>query len=394
MFQHAMLSEKRWHPSYILGNSLADARIASENTGGAVLNGDNTDGNYTDWSYVLNRSMWDRFFLSTVPATLTAANITDATYHLPNGRLSFYPGRAEVALNDLRYTGGAADPFRRAAAALMSEGSFNINSTSVDAWKALLSSFNGVVPENADNAAATSGFVHPYGRFFARPSGNLPAGAMTRMSEACWRGSRFLTHAEIDTLAQAIVTELRARMAQQGGPFLSLADFINRRLEAGSTAASLKGLLQAAIDSTAINAQLVQDGTIATSPTTTVGGSTVPVPGVIDAHVAGPTATAIPAFLMQADLLQALGPALAARSDTFVIRAYGDAVNPMFSSSDDGYVTGRAWCEAVVQRLPDYVAPASDSAEVEPAALTSADNRAMGRRFKIIQFRWLTPQDI
>jgi hypothetical protein len=95
----------------------------------------------------------------------------------------------------------------------------------------------------------------------------------------------------------------------------------------------------------------------------------------------------MPGCLTQADLLNSLGPVLSTRSDTFVIRAYGDVHNPVTST-----VEGRAWCEAVVQRTPDYVNPAADAAETFPA--TDNQNQTFGRRFTIVSFRWLSPDDI
>jgi hypothetical protein len=64
-------------------------------------------------------------------------------------------------------------------------------------------------------------------------------------------------------------------------------------------------------------------------------------------------------------------PWLAVRSDTFRVRAYGDAVNP----SDPAKVESVAWCEAIVQRVKDT--PASTQG-----------------RFIITYFRWLSPDDI
>ena len=43
------------------------------------------------------------------------------------------------------------------------------------------------------------------------------------------------------------------------------------------------------------------------------------------------------------------------RGDTFVIRAYGDSIDAQ------GRVVARAWCEAIVQRSPDYVDKADES---------------------------------
>ena len=71
-----------------------------------------------------------------------------------------------------------------------------------------------------------------------------------------------------------------------------------------------------------------------------------------------------------------------------MIRGYGEA-----RSADAQTVTARAWCEAVVQRVPEYV-DALDAAHVAPTALRSALNRAFGRRFVIKSFRWLPRAEI
>jgi hypothetical protein len=55
-------------------------------------------------------------------------------------------------------------------------------------------------------------------------------------------------------------------------------------------------------------------------------------------------------------------------------------------------VEGRAWCEAVVQRVPDYV-DTVDAAEGAADALSDT-NRTYGRRFEIVHFRWLTADEV
>jgi len=67
-----------------------------------------------------------------------------------------------------------------------------------------------------------------------------------------------------------------------------------------------------------------------------------------------------------------LAPMLTVRSDTFRIRAYGEAVNP----ADPAKTESTVWCEAIVQRT---AAPAGGT---------------LGRRFMITYFRWLGPDDI
>lgn len=88
-----------------------------------------------------------------------------------------------------------------------------------------------------------------------------------------------------------------------------------------------------------------------------------------------------PGFLLQSDLITTLGPILRARSDTFLIRAYGDYVNPV-----SGRVEGRVWCEALVQRIPQTVNSTDSIDTPNPSGL--------GRQFQIIQFRWLDESEI
>ena len=110
-----------------------------------------------------------------------------------------------------------------------------------------------------------------------------------------------------------------------------------------------------------------------------------------------------PGSLLQSDLLQALGPALATRSDTFTIRCYGEANTPAGDS-------GSAWMEVVVQRFPDFM-DSIDAPETGNAAATSSSsspaspdpslrpkletvNQVLGRRFKVISMRWLRFDEI
>jgi hypothetical protein len=78
--------------------------------------------------------------------------------------------------------------------------------------------------------------------------------------------------------------------------------------------------------------------------------------------------TSSPDFIQ---ILAALGPMLTVRSDTFRIRAYGEALNP----ADATRIEATAYCEAIVQRTPDPLP-------------------GFGRRFVIAYFRWLGPDDI
>lgn len=147
-----------------------------------------------------------------------------------------------------------------------------------------------------------------------------------------WHGYRSLTDQEVQQLAENLVQEV-----QQRGPFLSLAEFSNRRIS--SDALGTQGAIQAAIDGTEINTAASQ-GQLATSNYLRGARSNI---SPADLGVG------IPGYLTQADVLQSMGPCLTARSDTFVIRAYGSSV------SQAGQVLAETWPEAEIQRVPDFV---------------------------------------
>ena len=111
-----------------------------------------------------------------------------------------------------------------------------------------------------------------------------------------------------------------------------------------------------------------------------------------------------PGNLLQSDLLQSLGSALATRSDTFTLRCYGEA------SQDSGEI-GSAWMEVVVQRIPEFVdstnvaetgnsaprplkiGPSTATDPTVSTALTPVNN-VLGRRFKVVSMRWLKADEI
>ena len=155
--------------------------------------------------------------------------------------------------------------------------------------------------------------------------------------------------------------------------------------------------LQAAIEESGIN-----------GPVRSGGGGVAPVySGAISRYFPDPppvgsrtTTTGIPGDITQADLLLPLAPRLAARSDTFRIRAYGEA-----RSADGTTVLAKAICEAVVQRVPEYLDPVTDATNNEPwdeakssgspsATELNPINQRFGRRFKLVQFRWLSQSEV
>ena len=215
---------------------------------------------------------------------------------------------------------------------------------------------------------------------------------LTEANADVYVGFRNLTDDQLDELATAIVTQIKARAADNNyGPFRSLADFVNRRPEAGNGSTispyQLKGLLQAAIDSTSINIGFNNIADL--SGLSAISAATSAYFDLEQVKAAGaiPRAAGLPGFLTQADVLQQLGPVLSARSDTFRVRTYGEVVNPATTG-----IVSRAWCEAIVQRLPEYIDNNADAPEATPRARTP--NATFGRRFKIVSFRWLSPSDL
>jgi hypothetical protein len=187
---------------------------------------------------------------------------------------------------------------------------------------------------------------------------------------------RTLKEEEIEQLAENIVLEVRER-----GPFLSIAEFVNRQPGSNKEHA-LKGALQAAIDRTeSINANFAMDSKFYTAAE--IGADGHPFPEALE----GMSATGAPGYLTQGDILSAVGSVISARSDTFRVRAYGEAVDPA------NKVIARAWCEAVVQRVPEFV-DAADAPEIAIDSLTKEVNQRFGRRFVVTGFRWLSPEEV
>ena len=102
------------------------------------------------------------------------------------------------------------------------------------------------------------------------------------------------------------------------------------------------------------------------------------------------TTEGIAADIRQAEVLRALAPRLSARSDTFRIRAYGEVRDAA------GNIMATATCEAVVQRLPEYVDPETDPNDNEPwdESNLNTTNQIYGRRFEIRSFRWLDDKEV
>jgi len=412
-----------------------------------------------DISYLLNESLWDDFFFSTILDTNY-----DATEPLPNSRMRFTPDAFNMSGGLL----GPATEFDTAAAFVRYHGPMNVNSTSVEAWKALLTAFRGLeLADNPDETVPVARTLDPVEdsiEFFDdRGQANLvDIGATSRNKDysKVVGGLRYLDDAQIERLAERIVDEVRLR-----GPFFSIADFVNRRLvgpdrsgghyeDARTTAVGsstqadnngpgyiderydpflglqgLNGTLQRAINVSGINGgvnhpRLGDDGessgiandrvyslriksgggeNAVSDPRSVyessgIGGSANRDPKhsiepALRSHVdmehvasapageSGHLLNGAPGFVTQADILAMIGPALTARGDTFMIRTYGDAIDPL-----TGEVISRAWIEAIVQRtaLPVEADGNNDYQYVN----------SFGRKFEIVSVRWLSEDEV
>jgi len=393
---------------------------------------------------------------------------------LANKRVVFQPdARTAAADGTFPATHEFPHPTYLARNALY-DGGFNVNSTSKSAWKAVLAGMRGQTMPDGTSVSGT--VLTRFARSFRPAGGDIGA----------WNNYRELTDVEIDRLAAEVVKEVRDR-----GPFMSLADFVNRRLLDSNAPEfrqhGLKGALQAAIDRSGINTQAIRDaggnlsdGTFAapaapntaTSFTDPNGGSGRGSPNFTDKNGDGAGVWGVlrkatnagaarfpnlasmsqqsgtnadqrvtaglgaPQLVTQMDVLNSVGPNLTPRSDTFTIRAYGEALD------NAGNTIGRAWVEVVVQRGAQMMIPAARGPAYEeinrrrlsyrvngqftkdydfipmldayeslhpggglgnirlPANASPAErenwniNRLLGRRFKATSIRWLNANEI
>ena len=249
-----------------------------------------------------------------------------------------------------------------------------MNSTRKSAWKSLLAAARDNDRRNAAGRRFQNTGKTPMGS-----SGLVAAGAAIPSSSTTepeqWSGFRALEDKDLDALAERIVAEVKAR-----GPFLSLADFLNRR-PGGQGDTQWLGAVQAAIERSGLNDPFKAGGR-----TTTPSDFGV-LPGAGGSAAGGglSRSAGIPGYLMQSDVLAPVANELAPRGDTFRIRAYGAATDA------NGRVTAEAWCEAIIQRLPEYIDPA-EASDTALAALKLPVNQRFGRRFAVVAFQWL-PRD-
>ncbi len=398
-----------------IGNSYASPLIATNTVSQAAQAGMPSYA-LLDHSVLANHALYDRTYFSTFAPVGTATAVAGFTDFMTGKNplrsqvfQAYLPAGKTVAdvQAELFQSNGkpAASAYKVAAQYQMVKGPFNVNSTRVQAWKAVLSSMNH---SQLNTLWARSGALA------TTPSKAVPIPAMTLHNGSAtngtfavaniddqagnqWNGYREFSDADIETLATEIVNQVRLR-----GPFLSMSEFVNRRIGPDSEL-TRRGALQNAIDDSKLNSDKLTEAFFKTQVRVEDGH-------VKDANLYGfktPTAATgnpaarAPGWLSQADVLKILEPAATVRSDTFVIRTCGEATDSA------GNVVARAYAEAVLQRIPEFVNPSDPAAATipnpnapAPAAapltppLAAPENLAFGRRFEMVSFKWLSANEI
>lgn len=453
-YAHANLTMRDQDPLFTIGSGFASPNLPLDKVVHYRPTQNWTDA---DRAYLANLAVWDRYFLSSAsPEVSLGASYSESrsltkvlddflagTAPLANPRMTLWRGRRG---SDTTVQAEVKDR-NKIAGHLVAEGAFNINSTSVDAWTAVLAATKGV-PNGGSSGADTR---LPRSERADTGATATPKSGFT--NAATWSGFSALNDDQIRLLARCIVDEIRFRTqlvvrtpvdrqinkgvnladerqfrgATAAGakvrvptPFLGLSQFVNRFLDttanlpvsgkATNLAQAKAGCIQAAIArAEAEGAQMSNrsSGAPEIKAASLAGNqgdgqqSWSTNPDAVETWDSGTRSAGIaakvgtnqshaalfaPGSVLQQDVLAAVGAHLSARSDTFVIRAYGDVRAP------NGELRGRAWIEAVVQRTPDHCV-AADAPSADPATMLGV-NKQLGRRFRVVAARWLRPDEI
>ena len=416
--RHALISPYSWHPTYVIASSLVDLHAPFQASAWSSLSGPYQGREKSAWdvsiggsrpyrlaygpstygvnssgllqigecathkkvagkrvsskdeilaydiAFEVNQNLWDAYFLSGVSIDnggfqIKSDDINGVNYHacLPGGWRRF--------TDRLNQEGGWELGFWENAHCLYRKGVFNVNSTSEFAWRKFLEK---------------------------------------SLTNQCKR-VRSLTKEEINRLAHEMVVEVKRR-----GPFISMADFVNRRLRKKTEpyhkdAPEACGAMDAAIIRADINHKYEQFPYLtAWNDAYDYNRDEEGAHWKFDVDKQPKSkAWGMPGYITQGELLESLGASMSVRGDSFTVRAYGEA------RDRSGKIRAVAYLEAVVLRSTEYVERKSlkggntalDAAllinrrtgELSDGPLT-ATNRKFGRRFYIQSFRWLSPREI
>lgn len=438
-YTHANIHIRDQDPLLAAGNSFASPFIPRHLAWNYRPAQNNTD---IDRSFLLNAALFDRHFLSGAGPTWSAgAEVRSMATNLD----AFATGQSKLGNPRLRLlpepnVRKKLGSHQTLAAGVMQQGAFNINSVSPSAWAAVLAGTKGL-PSGAADATQPSADRNTRFPRANRNDDAKPGYRQPLTSDEAWNGLTTLEDRQIKLLAQGIVDEIRWRtiyphrnenyfppdhdtpVAFRGAtagsstqvpiPFQGLGQFVNRYLCNTFQFIGHGGCLQNGIyRANAAGAEL----TSRAGQTMPISSDAAQIPGQgpgqtpwtdpftrVNLRAGDPNGNAAgmslmsegaPGCMLQSDILEAIGPALASRSDTFILRVYAEA-------SANGATSG-TWFEAVAQRFPEFVDPGdppetpvlhpADSRLKNPAL--KAANRLLGRRFKIISLRHLRAEEL
>jgi hypothetical protein len=431
-YQHANIHIYDNMPFHAVGNSFPSPWVPASG-----LYEPGSPGNWThfDLSWLLNAALWDHFFFSSIAPEVDASDLKvaprilrdqkkvwedftaiSAESYKPLPNVSFFlnpsadPESLKALLTDKK-TG-----FAKSAAYLFHSGLFNINATDERAWKTILAGTRALPIPASQGGEAKDESKTPLPRTvpIRTPAFALASDAVD--AKALWQGAKALSDTQLQNFVANILKKIRLRWGRASGqhsvnyvspagdklcrPFFSLAEFINRPVKGQDAQVdkNMFGIIQNALFQSdedggdkAINASAGGRKVKQAALSSSFLGK-FPYPNSIPDNTI-PVALGAPGMIMQADVLQAIGEKLTVRSDTFIIRAYGDTI----AEGGGGRVAGSAILEMVVQRSPEYVDDSTktgDAPHVRPARLQSSINKYLGRKFRIVSLRWLAPSEL
>lgn len=221
------------------------------------------------------------------------------------------------------------------------DGSFNINSTSLDVWRAVLRA-PVRTPQGLDESRRGRDDVYRTSTYFRLPGYQadiedfyMSDAELQNPDRVFAQGIRVLDDNQVDAIAAGIVEKIEAR----GEPFYSVSEFVSSGI--------ISDAIEEAGSDPADAADPINDGFMERSNV----------------------------YLEQSDIITRMAPFMTSRSDTFRVRAYGEVVDPI-----TGETVSSTICEAVVQRLPEKV----DGSDPMDPTTSVADSR----RFRVLRFEW------
>lgn len=358
-----------------------------------------------DDSYCANHLLFDDWFLSTIAAQPTnfgsaigktaervyqdflegSAPLTNRAYR-PIPEDTYISSSAAIARVAEIVNSPTGDGWLKVASRFEVDGMFNVNSTSVKAWRALLGharkkqlSLYGATGIDVDSSV----YEHSVSRHTVAAdveASTAPGLGAAFPSGSEYSGFRTLSDAQLDQLAEKIVEQIQKR-----GPFLSLSEFVNRQLNGSDDELALAGAIQTALNQLTTNPN--ENLKALSNETMDVNDNKIVDAGYgFNEASVGVDTYGLPGWIRQADILRPLAPVLSARDDTFTIRAYGDSLDV------NGNIIATAWCEAVVKRTREFVDPADAPDAIDTP--TNAANQIFGRKYIISSFRWLNANEV